>query len=81
MTQELEFPLKLTDNMIVKAIAEVVADKQKRIDRLEQLIFTVYQNICMGVKASTIDDDDMETDFCAAIIERYNKLKYNAQQD
>lgn len=78
---KLEIPIELTESHIIKAIAEVVAEKQKRIDRLEQLIFMVYQNVCMGVKASIIDDDDRETDFCTAIIEQYNKLKYNEQQD
>lgn len=74
---QLKFPVELSSSDICKAIAELVAEQQKRIDRLEQLIFMVYQNVCMGVKATIIDDDDRETDFCTAIIERYNKLKDN----
>lgn len=66
--------------MIAKAIAEVVAEKQKRIDRLEQLIFDTYKSVCHGEKVEILADDDRETDFCAAIIDEYNKLK-DEQQD
>lgn len=78
---KLEFPVELLSSDICKAIVELVAEKQKRIDRLEQLIFMVYQNVCMGVKATIIDDDDWETDLCTMIIEKYNKLKDNEQQN
>lgn len=78
---ELKFPINLDESMLAKAIAELVAEKQKRIDRLEQLIFSVYQNVCIGKEALIIADDDRETDFCSAIIEQYNKIKDNEQQD
>lgn len=66
--------------MIAKAIAEVVAEKQKRIDRLEQLIFDTYKSVCHGEKVMILADDDRETDFCSAIIDEYKKLK-DEQQD
>ncbi len=76
----LEIPIEIKESVLAKAIAEVVAEKQKRIDRLEQLIFDTYKSVCHGEKVGILADDDRETDFCAAIIDEYKKLK-DEQQD
>ncbi len=56
-------------------MAEVIAEKQARIDRLERLIWMVYENVVRGVKTSIIDDDDVETSLCVAIIAEVKRIK------
>ena len=77
---ELEVPIEIKESVLAKAIAEVVAEKQKRIDRLEQLILDTYKSVCHGEKVGILADDDRETVLCVAIIDEYNKLK-DEQQD
>ena len=58
-----------------RGMAEVIAEKQARIDRLERLIWMVHENVVRGVKSSIIDDDDVETSLCVAIIAEVKQLK------
>ena len=48
---------------------------QARIDRLERLIWMVHENVVRGVKSSIIDDDDVETSLCVAIIAEVKRIK------
>ena len=58
-----------------RGMAEVIAEKQARIDRLERLVWMVHENVVRGVKSSIIDDDDVETALCVAIIAEVKQLK------
>ncbi len=58
-----------------RGMAEVIAEKQARIDRLERLIWMVYENVVRGVKTSIIDDNDVESSLCVAIIAEVKQLK------
>lgn len=56
-------------------MAEAIAEKQARIDRLERLIWMVHENVVRGVKSSIIDDDVVETSLCVAIIAEVKRIK------
>ena len=58
-----------------RGMAEVIAEKQARIDRLERLIWMVYENVVRGVKTSIIDDNDVESSLCVAIIAEVKRIK------
>lgn len=60
---------------IGRGYASVLMEKQARIDRLERMIFILYENICKGVKSCVLDEDDMETQFLIEILEKVEQLK------
>lgn len=60
---------------IGRGYASVLMEKQARIDRLEQLILMTYQNVCQGMNAAVIDEDDLYQDFCTDIVNKFKKLK------
>ena len=60
---------------IGRGYASVLMDRQARIDRLEQLIWMLHENICKGVKSCVLDDDDMETQFAIEILKKVEQLK------
>lgn len=60
---------------IGRGYASVLMDKQTRIDRLERIVWVLYENICKDVKSNVIYDDDLETSLCSDIIEKVEQLK------
>lgn len=66
---------KILNTAFGRGVAEVIAEKQARIDRLERLIWMVHENVVRGVKPSIIDDDDVETSLCVAIIAEVKRIK------
>lgn len=66
---------KILNTAFGRGMAEVIAEKQARIDRLERLVWMVHENVVRGVKSSIIDDDDVETALCVAIITEVKQLK------
>lgn len=60
---------------IGRGYASALMEKQARIDRLERLIWMLYENICKGIKSNVIYDDDTETMLCSEILEKLNNLK------
>ncbi len=54
----------------------VLMEKQHRIDRLEQMLFMLYDNICRDVNSTMLIDDDGPFDtLCIGILERVRQLK------
>ena len=66
---------KILNTAFGRGMAEAIAEKQARIDRLERLIWMVHENVVRGVKSSIIDDDDVETSLCVAIIAEVKRIK------
>ena len=66
---------KILNTAFGRGVAEVIAEKQARIDRLERLIWMVHENVVRGVKSSIIDDDVVETSLCVAIIAEVKRIK------
>ena len=60
---------------IGRGYASVLMEKQARIDRLERMIFILFENICKDVKSNIPYDDDIETSLCSDIIEKVEQLK------
>lgn len=60
---------------IGRGYASVLMEKQERIDRLERMIFILYENICKGVKSELLYDDDVETSLYSAILEKFEQIK------
>lgn len=58
-----------------KGIVDTISGYQAKIDRLERIIFVLYENICMGIKSNILDADDMETSLFGQILEKFNELK------
>lgn len=54
---------------IGRGYASVLMEKQARIDRLERLIFMLYENIVRGVESTVLYDDDTETNLYRQIID------------
>lgn len=60
---------------IGRGYASVLMEKQARIDRLERMIFILYENICKDVKSDMPYDDDTETTLYSEILEKVEQLK------
>lgn len=67
---------KILNTAFGRGMAEVIAEKQARIDRLERLIWMLYENIVKGVESTLLDDGDIETNLCKQILDNTrNKMK------
>lgn len=66
---------KILNTAFGRGVAEVIAEKQARIDHLERLIWMVYENVVKGISSDIVDDDDMETSLCVAIIAEVKRIK------
>lgn len=66
---------KILNTAFGRGMAEVIAEKQARIDRLERLIFCLYENVCQDVSSSVLYDDDSETLFYEEIAKKVKQLK------
>ena len=68
---------KILNTAFGRGMAEVIAEKQARIDRLERLIWMLHENVCRGINSTLMDDDDMETSLCVAIKREVERIKQN----
>ena len=67
---------KILNTAFGRGMAEAIAEKQARIDRLERLIWMLYENIVKGVESTLVDDGDIETNLCKQILDNTrNKMK------
>ena len=66
---------KILNTAFGRGVAEVIAEKQARIDRLERLIWMVYENVVKGISSDIVDDDDVETRLCCEIIAKVKRIK------
>lgn len=66
MAENIEIPLPedVKWEAVGRGYALVLMEKQARIDRLEQLIWMLYENVVKGVDSTIIMDDDVETGLC-----------------
>ena len=72
---ELLLPEDAKWEAIGRGYASVLMEKQARIDRLERMIFILYENICKDVKSNMVYDDDTETMLFSEILEKVEQLK------
>lgn len=68
---------KILNTAFGRGMAEVIAEKQARIDRLEQLIWMLYENVCRDISSNLLDDEDTETSLSMEIIREVKRLKQN----
>lgn len=66
---------KILNTAFGRGMAEVIAEKQARIDRLERLIWMVYENVVKGINSDLVDNDDVETHLCCEIIAKVKRIK------
>lgn len=70
---------KILNTAFGRGIAEVIAEKQARIDRLEQMMLCLHENVCFDKGAVILQQDP--DDFCeiiySAILDKVDKLKQN----
>lgn len=59
---------KILDTAFGRGMAEVIAEKQARIDRLESMIWILYENVCRGINSTLLEDDNLETLLCVEIL-------------
>lgn len=71
----LKFPVGLPNAAFGRGMAEVIAEKQAEIDRLKQLIWMIWENVCREVPSVVIDSDDISTTQAAQVIKAFNHLK------
>lgn len=71
---EIDIPDDVKWEAIGKGIALGLMEKQERIGCLEQMIWWLYENICMGNKSSMLDSDDVEMCFCKDILDKFKEL-------
>lgn len=62
---------KILNTAFGRGMAEVIAEKQARIDQLERLIFCLYENVCRGINSSLLDYDDLETRLYVEILNTF----------
>lgn len=68
---------KILNTAFGRGVAEVIAEKQARIDRLERLIWMLYENVVRGINSTLLDDNDLETSLCVEIQKKVELLKQN----
>ena len=66
---------KILNTAFGRGMAEVIAQKQARIDRLERLIWILHENVCRGINSTLLDDDELETSLCMAIKREVERIK------
>lgn len=68
---------KILNTAFGRGMAEVIAEKQARIDRLEQMMLCLHENVCYNKGAVVLQQDP--DDFCeiiySAILDKVDKLK------
>lgn len=68
---------KILNTAFGRGMAEVIAEKQARIDRLERLIWMLHENVCRGINSTLLDDDDLETSLCVEIKRKVEQISQN----
>lgn len=68
---------KILNTAFGRGMADVIAEKQARIDRLEQLIWMLHENVCRDISSNLLDDEDTETSLSMEIIREVKRLKQN----
>lgn len=76
MAENIEIPLPedVKWEAVGRGYASVLMEKQARIDRLERLIWMLYENVVKGVDSTIIIDDDVETGLCCDIQSKVKEL-------
>lgn len=79
MAENIEIPLPEDAKWeaIGRGYASVLMEKQARIDRLERLIWMLYENVVRGVNSAIIIEDDMETGLCSEIQSKVREMNSN----
>ncbi len=74
---EIKIPISENEKLeiIGKGIVEALCEKQKRIERLERLLFVLHENICKGVESDVLFDNDLESLFFTNILKKFKELK------
>lgn len=68
---------KILNTAFGRGMAEVIAEKQARIDRLERLIWMLHENVCRGINSTLLDDNDLETSLCVEIKRKVEQIRQN----
>lgn len=68
---------KILNTAFGHGVAEIIAEKQARIDRLERLIWMLHENVCRGINSTLLDGDDLETSLCVEIKREVERIKQN----
>lgn len=71
---------KILNTAFGRGMAEVVAEKQARIDRLESLILYAYNKVVRDNNSVIAFDDDRESALIESICEKYQTLKQNSNE-
>ncbi len=68
---------KVLNTAFGRGMAEIIAEKQARIDRLEQMMQCLHANICYNKGAVILqqDPDDLCEIIYSAILDKVDKLK------
>ncbi len=74
---KIEIPDGLKWEAVGKGIVETLSGRQARIDRLERLIFCLYEHICKEVESTLPFEDDLETSLYRDILKKFYELKKN----
>lgn len=76
-TVKIPLPEDVKWEAVGRGYATVLMEKQHRIDRLEQMIIMLYENVCRDVKSDMFieDSDDNYMSLCQDILKRVKKLK------
>lgn len=76
MAENIEIPLPedVKWGAVGTGYASVLIEKQARIDRLERLIWMLYENVMRGVNSTIIMDDDVGTGLCCEIQDKVKGL-------
>lgn len=79
MAENIEIPLPedVKWEAVGRGYASVLMEKQARIDRLERLIWMLYENVVRDVKSTIIIDGDVETGLCSEIQSKVRELNGN----
>ena len=68
---------KILSTAFGRGMSEVIADKQSRIDRLEQMMLCLHENVCYNKGAVILqqDPDDPCEIIYSAILDKVDNLK------
>lgn len=72
-------PLPSVDKAFGDGIAEYIANRQSRIDYLEGMIYSLYENVCKNIKSRILykNKNDMCSLFYNEILEKIKETQYD----
>lgn len=72
---KIDLPITADAEVITKAIAELTARQQERIDRLSRMIYFIRDYVVKGITPTMIEEDTVEDALMQDILNKVDELR------